>query len=283
MTDATSHFIGVNGLSLHYLDYGCPGTAAVVCLHGLTRNARDFEPVGAELRGLCHVRAVDLRGRGDSDWGPPEDYRLTRYVEDLSGVVDAWGETSVSLIGTSMGGLIAMLFADRYPDRVRSLVLNDVGPEVDPAGAARILATTDQAPAGFPSTAAVIAYFRRYFPPVEALPDGEVWDFAQSSIKRVGRGWTWKLDPNVRQALARGGTGQAAPDLWQVFRNLRCRLLILRGELSDVLSRATVSRMRALQGDATSVEVPGVGHTPLLSEPVAAQALRRFFSTGVSR
>ena len=136
-----SRFTNANGIAHHYLDFGSEGKPSLICLHGLTRNARDFDSVGRTLSPYYHVRAVDVRGRGDSSWGKPDQYRLSTYVEDLLALVGEWNVRSTSIIGTSMGGLIALLFAARETDRVKRIVLNDIGPEIDPVGLDRILNT----------------------------------------------------------------------------------------------------------------------------------------------
>jgi pimeloyl-ACP methyl ester carboxylesterase len=259
------------------MDFGNSRKPTLICLHGLTRNARDFLPVGELLGETLHVIAVDIRGRGESGWGPPREYTLSQYVEDLSVLFDTWGVATASLLGTSMGGLVAMLFASRFPQRVDRLALNDIGPETSPKGIERIVRTTTLAPSWFEDRRTLIAYFRAYMPTVARFSDEEVWDFARSSIRSdVTGGWTWRMDPAVRLALLDEGR-PVAPELWSAFRGIEANLLVLRGESSDVLSLEVYSRMRDARPDGLFVEVSGVGHTPFLTEPVAEQALRRFF------
>lgn len=278
-----SHEVWLNGIRHHYLELGTEGMPTLVCLHGLTRNARDFLPLAQPLGNRFHLYALDVRGRGDSDRGPADRYVFPQYVEDLKAALDAWGIARTSLLGTSMGGIISLLFAARYPERVERLILNDVGPEVDPRGVARILATTTHAPEEFADREGLIAYFRTYFPPAEDWPAEKVWAFAQSSFRATVRGtWVWKMDPVVRQALLRGGASAAAPDLWAELKKLRCPLLIIRGAKSDVLSPETCARIRQLHPETRLVEVPGVGHPPLLTEAPVTEALPSFLSSGAA-
>src|ERR1700687_3501222 len=126
---AADKFVTVNGLRLHYLDYGGDGPY-VVCVHGLSGNAHNFDELAAHLGRSYHVISVDVRGRGDSDWGPPTDYLPKNYATDLAAMLDSIGIARTSLIGTSMGGIIAMMYAGGWPERVERLGVHDMGPDV---------------------------------------------------------------------------------------------------------------------------------------------------------
>jgi pimeloyl-ACP methyl ester carboxylesterase len=143
---ASDKFVNANGLRLHYIDYGNDGAPWVVCVHGLTANAHSFDALAPYLTAKYHVIAVDVRGRGDSQWGPPTEYLPQNYVTDLARMLEQLGVARVSLIGTSMGGIISMMYAGGWPERVERLVLNDIGCEVDPEGAARIANYVGEAP-----------------------------------------------------------------------------------------------------------------------------------------
>ncbi len=121
-------FQTAGGLKLHYLDFGGEGKPALVCIHGLTGNAHNFDALFPHLTARYRVLALDVRGRGDSAWGPAADYNPQVYVSDLKEFLDALGIKRVSLVGTSMGGVISMMFAGGYPETVEHLVLNDIGP-----------------------------------------------------------------------------------------------------------------------------------------------------------
>ena len=143
---AQSRFISANGLKLHYLDFGNPSKPPLVCIHGLSGNAHNFDGLAPHLMNDHHVMSIDVRGRGDSQWGPPGEYTPPVYVSDLALMLDALELDRVTLIGTSMGGIISMIFAGGYPQRVERLVLNDIGPEVDPAGLKRVPITSPRRP-----------------------------------------------------------------------------------------------------------------------------------------
>lgn len=277
MPTVTSHFATVDGFRHHYLEIGEGRGPLVTCVHGLSRNARDFLGIGSILGEELSVRAIDVRGRGESAWGPREAYRFETYADDLLALLDHWGAERTSLLGTSMGGIISLLFAARHPERVDRIVLNDIGCELDPVGMQRIAETMREAPASFTDLDAVVAYFRSYFPPIARFSDDEVAEFAASSLKPTASGLIWRMDPAVRLALRDALAEPPTFDLWHVFDQIRAPILILRGQDSDVLARDTLNRMLKRKRGAEGIEVPGVGHAPLLTEAVSIAALRRFF------
>lgn len=272
-----SRFVAANGLNLHLLDFGneaCPG---VVCIHGLTGNAHHFDALAPHLSGRYHVISLDVRGRGDSQWGSPFDYTLPVYVKDLAAILDRLGLARVSLIGTSMGGLISMLFAGEKPERVERIVLNDIGPEIDPHGLARIAAYVGNAPAKFAGLEAVVKYYLETYPPCRQWPRHLLAQWAATAVKPTGDGnLTWKMDPAIRRPVA--GAIPAQPvDLWGSYGRIRASLLVVRGAETDILSDSALKRMRREQPGLEVAEVPGVGHAPTLVEPQALSAIKRFF------
>ena len=192
---AQSRFFSANGLKLHYLDFGNPSKPPLVCIHGLSGNAHNFDALASYLSDDYHVMSVDVRGRGDSDWGPPGEYTAPVYVNDLALMLDALELDRVTLIGTSMGGIVAMIFAGGYPDRVERLVLNDVGPEVDPAGLKRITDYFTDAPRDFTDMAEVVAYYRANYP-FGCYPRTRITRFCALGSETSGHGHLiWKIDP----------------------------------------------------------------------------------------
>ena len=271
-------FVNANGLRLHYLDYANDGAPWAVCVHGLTQNAHNFDALAAVLAAKYHVISVDVRGRGDSQWGPPTEYLPQNYVTDLAKMLEELGVARASLIGTSMGGVISMMYAGGWPERVERLVLNDIGPEIDPVGLARIAAYVGGAPERFKDIGEVVKYYKENYPPMAKLADEVVADQVKWSVKPAADGaLTWKMDPNVRRPL-RGGTAQQRFDLWVPYARIACPTLIVRGADSDVLDRGTASRMCKVLKHAKVVEVPGVGHAPSLTEPESLGALKEFFA-----
>jgi pimeloyl-ACP methyl ester carboxylesterase len=266
------------GLKLHYLDFGGEGKPVLVCIHGLTGNAHNFDALAPHLAARYHVLSVDVRGRGDSAWGAPLDYNPQIYVSDLKEFLDARGIKRVSLVGTSMGGIISMMYAGGYPETVERLVLNDIGPEIDPAGLLRIMAYVSQAPERFKDMTEVLTYYRATYPPAAKLSDAELGEWVRWSVKPAeDGGLAWKMDPAVRRP-PRGGSAARPIDLWLPYNRVIAPILIVRGAESDILSRDTAARMVKVQRGVSLVEVPGVAHAPSLVELQALDAIKSFFA-----
>ncbi|HEV2170860.1 MAG TPA: alpha/beta hydrolase [Candidatus Binatus sp.] len=274
---ASDKFVSANGLRLHYIDYGNDGAPWVVCVHGLTGNAHNFDALAPHLAAKYHVISVDVRGRGDSQWGPPTEYLQQNYVTDLARMLEGLGAARVSLIGTSMGGIISIMYAGGWPDRVERLVVNDIGCEIDPAGAARIAGYVGEAPERFENIGEVVKYYKQNYPPMAKLADDVVAEQVNWSVKPgADGGLVWKMDANVRRPL-RGGTAQQRYDMWVPYARIACPIVIVRGAESDILAAATASRMCKVHRLAKTVEVPGVGHAPSLMEAESLGAIREFF------
>ncbi|WP_322796249.1 alpha/beta hydrolase [Tepidiforma sp.] len=269
-------FVHANGIRHHLLARGAPGAPVVMMIHGLAGQAHTFDGIANFLAARFHVYCLDVRGRGESEWGPPEQYTIDTYVQDLEAVREALGLQRFALVGTSMGGLITMQYAPRYPERISHAVLNDIGPEIDPAGLQRILAYLQGAPEMFADLKAVARYYRQHYAPMVAnLNDDQLLEFARYNVRRSDAGvYVWKMDPAIR-------TAQPAPpsiDPWEAYRAISCPVLIVRGAQSDVLSPETARKMLEANPRASLVEVPGVGHAPLLTEPEARKALEAFLA-----
>jgi esterase len=274
---ASDKFVNANGLRLHYIDHGNDGAPWAVCVHGLSGNAHNFDALAPILASKYHVISVDVRGRGDSQWGPPTEYINQNYVTDLAKMLEELGVARASLLGTSMGGMISMIYAGGWPERVERLVINDIGPEIDPVGAARIAGYVGEAPERFKDIGEVVQYYKKNYPPMAKLEDGVVAEQVKWSVKPgADGGLAWKMDSNVRRPL-RGGTAQQRFDLWVPYARIACPTLIVRGADSDILDRGTASRMCKVLKRAKVVEVPGVGHAPSLIEVEALGAIKELF------
>jgi pimeloyl-ACP methyl ester carboxylesterase len=267
-------FVEANGLRHHLVARGTPGTPVVMMIHGLAGQAHVFDPIANHLAGSHHVYCLDVRGRGESAWGPADQYATETYVADLEAVREALGLQQFSLVGTSMGGIITMNYAPKYPERVTRAVLNDIGPEIDPTGLQRIIAYVGNAPEMFADIKAVVKYYKEHYAPmVEHLPEDQIAEFARFNVRKSDNGvFVWKMDPAIRSTPARA----PSIDPWTALHGIKCPVLILRGGNSDVLSRDIAGRMVAALPGAKLVEVPGVGHAPVLSEPEAVKALDEF-------
>jgi len=271
------HWQSADGLTLHARDYSGGGDRRppILCLPGLTRNARDFEDVAGRLADSWRVIAVDLRGRGDSDYAKdPASYTPLFYVDDVMALLDALMLPRVIAFGTSLGGLVTMLLALRAPDRLAGALLNDVGPEIDPAGLARIRSYVGK-PSSFPTwihAARAIEENNAGVYPGFTLDD---WLRMAKRLYYVNGSGRIVLDYDMKVAEPFREVGGGPPlDLWPAFAALAGRpVTIVRGERSDVLSAATAEQMMARLPNAELVTVGDVGHAPMLTEPEAVAAI----------
>lgn len=275
-----------DGLALHYRDYPCTdpagaGRPPILCLPGLTRNARDFEPVAAAFAGEWRVIAVDFRGRGDSDYArDTATYVPATYVADITALLDQAGLDRVVTIGTSLGGLVSVLLANAMPERIAGMVINDIGPVIEADGLARIREYVGQG-RSFPTWMHAARYLQESSGAL--FPDYTISDWlAQAKrLMALGNGGRIVLDYDMRIAepfmaakAAEGGTPEV--DLWPAFRSLpTVPRLVVRGELSDILSAATLDAMARKIAGLETVTVPRTGHAPTLGEPAARDAVAR--------
>ena len=264
-------FVEANGLRHHLIARGSPGAPVVMMVHGLTQQAHVFDAIATKLAAKHHVYCLDVRGRGETEWGPSDAYHLGSYVADLEAVRQALGLEKMALVGTSMGGLISMQYAPQHAERVTAVVLNDIGPEIDPAGGARIMKMLTGAPEAFTDLKAVARYYREENGPVLAKrSDEEVVEYARWHVRKSDTGvYMWKMDPLVRKMNTT--PPQQAP--WDAYKAITCPVTIVRGGISDVLSAETAKLMAAAHPGTKVTEVPDVGHAPSLSEPEALRAV----------
>lgn len=284
MAAAQYWFDSHDGLRLHSLVYAGPAATApvVLCLHGLMRNSRDFEDLAPHLATRYRVIVPDVRGRGLSARDPDfNNYQLPVYIQDTLALLGGLGAARVSIIGTSMGGLMAMVMAVMQPGLVSGIVLNDVGPELDPAGIERIRGYAGKT-APVRSWAEAIAQVRSVY--------GSAWpDLSEAGWEKlVRRGYRANAqgipevdaDPSIGKPLR--NTEAAAPDLWPLWSALaNIPTLAIRGEHSDILSVATLARMQRKRA-FTAITVPNRGHAPLLDEPGCVAAIDTFLAGPVS-
>lgn len=267
-----------DGLRLHYRDY--PGSATrppLLCLPGLTRNARDFAHIGERHAPRWRVLALDFRGRASSDRDPqPLRYNPLTYAADVIQLLDHLRLPSAIFVGTSLGGLVTMTVAGLAPQRVAAAILNDVGPELSQVGLDRIAGYVGK-PARFADwdeAARAIAANNRSVP--ERYAHADWLRMARRTCRETDGAVVFDYDLAV--ALPFTVTG-ATPkiDMWPLFHALaRHPLLVVRGEVSDLLSAEAVEKMRHAAPDATFVTVPGSGHAPELDEPAALAAIDAF-------
>jgi pimeloyl-ACP methyl ester carboxylesterase len=296
MDAGAPHFIGgfderviatVDGLALYARDYSplLPETGLpVICLHGLTRNSRDFETVAPRIAALGRrVVAPDMRGRGKSANDPdPAHYVPAVYAQDVLKLMDALSIERAVFVGTSMGGLITMLLATMAPGRIVASVLNDVGPKLNAAGLARIatyVGRTQPVTSWEEAAEAVRAVNGSAFP--ERLDDEAYWlSCARRTFHQREDGLLeTDYDPHIALAFADFDEDAPAPDLSPLFSVLAQKpMLVVRGALSDILGEEGLEAMRGLKSDLETVTVSNIGHAPVLDEPEAWDAVLDFLA-----
>jgi pimeloyl-ACP methyl ester carboxylesterase len=218
-----------------------------------------------------------VRGHGESAWSPDGAYQYADQSGDLAALVDALGIERFVLIGTSMGGVIAMVYAGQHGGRLRGLVLNDIGPEVE-AGSTRITGMVGSRPVDFASLDEAMEYRRQTSPITAGRPIEDQRETALGVLRQRPDGrWAWKMDPAyIEQRITRGAP--ARPPLWPALEMLPCPTLVIWGTDSDVLSEAQAKRMVEALPKGELVAVPGVGHAPTLVEPAVTVALDRLLA-----
>lgn len=270
-----------DGLRLHYRDYAGPrDRPPILCLPGLTRNARDFDDVARRLSPDWRLIAVDLRGRGDSAYAKdPMSYVPLVYVQDVEALLGELGVPRYIAFGTSLGGIVAMLLAGTARAAVAGVVLNDIGPEIDPAGLSRIRGYVGKSatwPTWIHAARAVADANGDAYPGYEL----EDWLAMAKRLHRLNSAGRIVLDYDMKIAEPfRVPGNEAGPDMWRALAQLKdVPTLIVRGGRSDVLSAATATRMAAALDQAELVTVPDAGHAPTLAEPLAAAAIDRLLA-----
>lgn len=288
MTDwVERRWTSTDGLSLRARDrpgQAGPARLPVIAIHGLTRNAADFETIAPDIAASGRrVLSVDVRGRGRSDYAAdPMTYQPLVYAQDMLALMDQAGLGQAVFLGTSMGGLITMALAAIRPQAIGAAIVNDVGPEVDPTGLARIAAYAGKA-APVSDWASAAAYIKGLN--AVALPhysDAD-WDaFARRTFKTGPEGLP-KLDydPDIMVPIRAAGPDALVPDLWPMWTALAKDrpTLLIHGAISDLLNDDIAGRMKDAAPDLIYARVPDVGHAPMLDEPVARTAILEFLAT----
>jgi pimeloyl-ACP methyl ester carboxylesterase len=273
----TTNYAMVNGLRLRYLEWGRPGALPVVCVHGYTSSTEAFNALARRIQDRAHIIAMDVRGHGESAWSADGAYQYADQAGDLAALVDRLGIERFVLSGTSMGGVIAMVYAGQHGDRLRALVLNDIGPDVE-AGSGRITQTVGSRPYDFASLDEAMQYRRETSPITAARPLADQEETARGVLREQPDGrWAWKMDPAYIEQRVKQGPPKRPP-LWPVLETLQCPTQLVWGTDSDVLSEAQAKRMVAALPKGELVSVPGIGHAPTLVEPPVLAALDRLLA-----
>ncbi len=269
-----------DGLNLYARDYPAPANAAtVICLPGLTRNSADFDELCSGLAGEYRFLAVDLRGRGRSDADPnPLNYNPATYAQDIVKLMQDVEIASAIFIGTSLGGLVGMTLAAMNPALVQGLVLNDVGPELNPSGITRIRNYVSKSADVTNWEEAVQRTRETQGQALPGLSDVEWQAFTRRLFRPDEQGKPiLNYDKDISVLFEAADTDAPPADLWPLFESLKeIPMLVIRGAQSDILSAAVVSRMAAYHPQMSSLEVQDRGHAPLLNEPGIPEAIREF-------
>lgn len=262
-----------------YTEWGDPANPQVlVCVHGLSRNGRDFDDLARAMTDSHRVVCPDIVGRGRSDWlRDPSGYGVPQYVTDMMVLIARLDVETVQWLGTSMGGLIGMVLASLPGTPVSRLLLNDVGPAISSESIRRIGEYIGRAPR-FAGLEEAERYIRAVSAPFGALSDTQWRALTESSVRPAADGGLEMIyDPKIADSFHRA-TAAGMIDLWPMFDRVRCPTRIVRGEFSDLLSAEVAQAMTARGPHPDLVQVPGVGHAPMFMDEAQIAIAREFFT-----
>ncbi len=264
------HYIHINDLRFHYLEWARDGAPTMLLVHGFGGHALSWDVFAEAMAHQYRVVALDQRGHGDSDWA--DEYGIEHSVSDLRQFVEALDLHRFALVGHSMGARTSIVYLSRHPERVEKFVIVDMGPELNPAGGTRIRDGWQKSQDVFDSPEEAFAQLRavnqrpplehhrtRVFHSLKQLPDGK---------------WTWKYDKKLRTP---GGSRPQHPlvsveENWRIWQAIHCPTLLVRGGVSDLLSEETARKMVATNPHCALAEIPGAGHSVPMDRPVEFEA-----------
>ena len=260
----TDKVVAVNGLKLHYQDWGDPALPPVIALHGFRGHSHSWDSFCEPMSSRCRLIALDQRGRGDSDWAPDKDYTSDAYVKDLEGFCLAMDLDRVTLVGHSMGGRNALLFAGRHPSMVSKLVVVDVGPESDPQSRVRIKADIMESPEEYDSLEDLLQIQQKKwaFISPEVLRRRLVYETKDLPNGKLG----WRYDTEIRQQW-REDRLPPSEDSWPVIARIPCPTLIVRADETDTLPLPVAQRMTEVMPQARLEHVEQATHMVMEDNP----------------
>ena len=277
-------FQGLSSSGFHrvsYTEWGDPGSAhIVICVHGLTRNARDFDALARSLEHRCRVVCPDIVGRGQSGWlARKADYNYSQYLADMTALMarvtartDAG--TCIDWVGTSMGGIIGMLLAAKTGSPLRRLAINDIGPRI-PKEAMQRIASYVGRPTHFRSFAEAETYVRTVSASFGPLTNDQWRHLTEHNCRQQADGtWTMNYDPGIAEVF--GDAALSDVSLWEHWDRIKAPVLVTRGKHSDVLLAATALEMTRRGPKARLIEFAGVGHAPMLMADDQIRAVHDF-------
>lgn len=265
--------ITVNGLRLHYLDWGNQGKQPLIMLHGIGQVAHTFDHIAPSFSRDYHVIAVDMRGHGDSDWHPDGAYLVEDYVKDIEGLVRQLGLRDLIILGNSTGGRVAQVYAGLHPELVAKLIVEDVGPERPREIAAGFAKRVQEEANGWRSEDELVARLKSESPQIsEAL----LRTYAHFGTKRREDGrLIWKRDPQLVN-------GFVPTELWQYVRRITCPTIYVLGGKSSIVPPETQEQLKKTLPRCEIVIMPGLGHYPHLEAPDDYVTIVRTFVSGKS-
>lgn len=251
-------YANVNGLRLHYLDWGHPNNPTVLVLHGFAQSGHSFDFASLSLSDRFRVVALDLRGHGDSDWSPEADYDRATHLADVTEFVEQLGLAPTTLVGLSLGGTVGYLLAASRPELVRSIVIVDIAPRVELSGLRRVRGFVEGEDY-FSSLKEMVEVVRRFRP---GRTDEQLHGSVLRNAKHLPDGrWSWKYDPVMRRPEARPKVGpDQETELWRALESIECPVLVVRGAESDIVSPESLEEMLRRLPGARGVTVEGAGH-----------------------
>jgi pimeloyl-ACP methyl ester carboxylesterase len=249
----TDRFVTVNGLRLHYLEWGAASKPAMILLHGIARHAHTFDHIAPDFARDYHVLAVDMRGHGDSGWSPEGAYLVEDYVKDIEGLVRQLGIRRMTLHGNSTGGRVVQVFAGMHPDLVERLIVEDVGPERPQDIADSFARQVRQDADGWASEDELV---KQLVARSQRTPEPLIRTYAHFGTKRRDDGrLVWKRDPNLVK-------GFVVTELWEHIGKITSPTLYVIGGASRIVPAATQERLKQTLPNVEIVTMPGLGHYP---------------------
>jgi len=246
-------FLDVNGLRIHYVDWGGDGKPPMVMVHGLDRNARTFDHLATRFTSKYRVLAIDMRGHGDSGWDPQGRYLVEDHVGDLEGVVQQLSLRDLVLWGNSTGGRVVQVFAGKHPDLVSRVISEDVGPERPRQIADNYAKRVQQEQAGWASQDELLSQLRKSNP---RMSPAVLEPYVRYGTKTRADGRIeWKRDPQLVK-------GFVATELWRFVRNIKSPILYILGGRSNIVPPETQDELRKTLPNAQLITIPDVGHYP---------------------
>ncbi|MBL0942329.1 MAG: alpha/beta hydrolase [Alphaproteobacteria bacterium] len=279
VTPQVKGLLGLNPIGFHHISYNEWGAEktqnTLICVHGLTRNSHDFDALAQQLSLKTRVICPDIVGRGQSDrFSNPKLYGFPQYLNDMTALIARLNVTQLDWLGTSMGGLIGMFLAIQPNSPIKRLILNDVGPYI-PAAALRRIGRYAKSPPSFQARKDAEIYIRRIYAPFGLLSDKQWQHITKHSIRQVENTYILDYDPAVIQNLR---FKIRSINLWPVWEKVKCPVLVIRGENSDILTVKTLTQMQGTCPNLEVLTVKDAGHAPALMDLAQINVIKAWLS-----